>query len=249
MLIQSALTGASLYPGDGQSISGSDLEQLVSEYTAAMNIINRFSKRYPKEFLEALMYAPFINETQLAQREEMEKVIKNIQDNLAVKTVLTAYYEVELSQDPERHWWLPNVNVTSHGVTHKILINKDLFLSPDYRKLTEMGAKLNQLLKSGAYIQREEKKQTFTSFAAAMSWLIAEAKKGQSIQRYKGLGEMNPDQLWETTMDPERRCMLQVKVEDAVAADQIFTTLMGDEVEPRRQFIESNALDVVNLDI
>lgn len=249
LLIQTALDGATLYPGDGTKITGVALEQLANEYHLAMSIINRFSKRYPKEFLEALMYVPFLSEVQLGSREEMEQVIAKLQENLATKTLLKAYCEVELMQEAERHWWLPKVKVTSHGVTHNVMINKDLFLSPDYRKLTDFGAKLNSLLQKDAYIQREEKKHPITTFAAAMNWLMSEAKKGQTFQRYKGLGEMNPDQLWETTMDPQTRSLLQVRVEDAVAADQIFTTLMGDEVEPRRQFIELNALDVVNLDI
>ena len=154
-----------------------------------------------------------------------------------------------MSLDTEINWWLPTLIVTSPGVSHPVLINKELFLSADYRKLVSLGHKLNELIKPGAYIQREEKKQLIKHFTEAMNWLIAEAKKGQTIQRYKGLGEMNPNQLWETTMDPEKRCFLQVKVEDAVAADQIFTTLMGDEVDPRRQFIETNALEVINLDV
>ena len=161
----------------------------------------------------------------------------------------TSYFEVNLIEDKERHGFLPQVAVTSHGVKHNYLINKDLFLSSDYRKLIETGQKLAAVIKEGAYIQRGERKQAIQSFDQAIAWLISEAKKGQTIQRYKGLGEMNPDQLWDTTMDPERRVLLQVKVEDAVAADQIFTTLMGDEVEPRRQFIELNALEATNLDI
>ena len=179
----------------------------------------------------------------------MEKITKHIQEKLNTQGFASAYYELSIVQDSERHWWQPQMLVTSHGVKHNILINKDLFLSTDYQKLTTFGQKLNQLIKTGAYIQRDEKKQPIETLGQAMNWLIAEAKKGQTIQRYKGLGEMNPDQLWETTMDPEKRHLLQVKVEDAVAADLIFTTLMGDEVEPRRQFIETNALEVINLDI
>jgi DNA gyrase subunit B len=249
LLFQSALDGAVFYPGDGTSLTGQSLEQLVNDYHAMMNIINRIAKRYPKEFLEALMYAPVLNENKLAQREFMEKFAKDIQDKLNAATQVSAFYEIELVEDTERHWWVPKINITSHGIISNILINRELFISPDYRRLSEFGSRMNQMLKPGAYIQRDDKKQSVESFVEAMTWLIAEAKKGQSIQRYKGLGEMNPDQLWETTMDPEKRILLQVKVEDAVAADQIFTTLMGDEVEPRRQFIESNALEVVNLDV
>jgi DNA gyrase subunit B len=136
-----------------------------------------------------------------------------------------------------------------HGIAHNLLINRDLFLSAEYRKITELGAKLHDLLQEGAYVERGEKRQAVTTFAQTVEWLMLEAKKGQVIQRYKGLGEMNPDQLWDTTMNPETRRMLQVTIEDAVAADLIFTTLMGDQVEPRRDFIETNALEVINLDV
>jgi DNA gyrase subunit B len=156
---------------------------------------------------------------------------------------------VSVKEDKERNLFIPNIEITAHGVPHYHSLGRDFFASNEYAAMVELGKTVQGLIEEGAYVKRGEREQPVSSFKDALAWLMAESRRGISTQRYKGLGEMNPEQLWDTTMDPENRRMLVVTIEDAIAADQMFTTLMGDHVEPRREFIETNALSVVNLDV
>lgn len=248
-LIHSALEDSGLCVSPGSPlITGVALENLMMEYQTVNAIINRLSRRYPSAFLTTMIYMPKITETQLQQHDFMLTTSKEIENRMAAKQSQSMSYRVDLIED-EKHNWLPVVAVIHHGSENKYVINRELFLSSEYNQIANLGTKLNDLLQKGSYVQRGEKQVNIATFPQAVEWLLSEAKKGQTIQRYKGLGEMNPDQLWETTMNPETRRLLQVTIEDAVSADQIFTTLMGDQVEPRREFIEVNALDVINLDV
>jgi DNA gyrase subunit B len=141
------------------------------------------------------------------------------------------------------------VHKTEHGTPSHKYLPREFFESAEYQRIAELARTLAGLIGEGAFVTRGSERREVGSFKEAMNWLLEQAKKGQSIQRYKGLGEMNPEQLWDTTINPETRRLLQVKIDDAVAADDIFTTLMGDQVEPRREFIEKNALSVTNLDV
>jgi DNA gyrase subunit B len=252
-LVQSALEGALLFTTkDGLPVAGTALEKLMLDYLSSQNLVNRISKKYrcPADVLKVLAYElPLVDETKLGQHDFMMATLSDLNEKLRHYHSASVYYEAHGVEVPEQHAWLPEIKMISHGVESLFFMSKDLFLSSEYRKLMAIGSQFRELLGSGAIVKRDDKQQEVTSFGAVVVWLWAEAKKGQSIQRYKGLGEMNPDQLWETTMDPESRRLLQVTIEDAVAADKIFTTLMGDQVEPRREFIETNALDVVNLDV
>ena len=156
-------------------------------------------------------------------------------------------YKVHVEQAGDD--WTVKIDALRHGITTTYEVDSEFFESGEYKSIKLLGQELDGLLSDDAYIQRGDKQQAIGSFKQCVNWLLDEAKKGQHIQRYKGLGEMNPEQLYETTLDASQRTLLQVQIEDAIAADEIFTTLMGDQVEPRREFIESNALNTSNLDV
>ena len=158
-------------------------------------------------------------------------------------------YSCVVRKDSERQIFYPVVKLLSHGVESETEYHHEFFGSSEYRSLRSLGEQLHGLFDEDGYVRRGEKQLETRLFSEAIDWLMKEAAKGYNIQRYKGLGEMNPDQLWDTTVNPETRRLMQVRIEDAVAADEIFTTLMGDQVEPRRDFIETNALTVENLDV
>ncbi len=250
-LTQLALTNAELYINkESPAISGQGLEQLVNDYRMVKHTIRRLSRLYPHQILDQLIYheklsaADLINETKVqAWAEKLGELLNTDNSSGAIR------YELNLRKDNELDHYLPHIVMINHGVESEYLLSEDFFKSKDYEKITALGEELADLLQDGAYVKRGEKIQEISGFKQALDWLMNEARRGQHIQRYKGLGEMNPDQLWETTMDPDSRRMLQVTIEDAVGADQLFTTLMGDQVEPRREFIESNALSVANLDV
>lgn len=247
-LTQGALESASLHVNqDAPGIAGQALEDLVTQYRSVLATISRLSRLYPEEITTEMIYLPLLTMEQLKDKTQVERWIEQLQSRVGSGGNGQSFL-LSVKEDPERHIYLPLVASISHGVETAYTFNHEFFTSNDYKSIQELGDRLNGLIEEGGYVKRGEKTQEVSEFGEALDWLMAQSEKGYSIQRYKGLGEMNPDQLWETTMDPQARHMLRVTIEDAIAADQIFTTLMGDHVEPRRDFIEENALKVANLD-
>ena len=248
-MTQSALEDASLHLDESApAVSGVQLEALVNEFRSVMKTLKRLSRLYPEELTEHFIYLPEVSLEQLGDHAVMQAWLAQFQERLNNSQKSGLVYKASLREDKERNVWLPEVEVTSHGLASYVTFNRDFFGSNDYRTVVSIGAKLSSLLGEGAYVQRGERRKAIVEFKEGLDWLMNETTKRHTIQRYKGLGEMNPAQLWETTMDPTVRRLLKVTIEEAIAADQIFNTLMGDAVEPRRDFIESNALSVSNLD-
>ncbi len=249
-MTQSAMDDAAIYVNESApAISGTALEALVQEYQKSLSIIQKHGRTYPESLLETLIYIPALTVADLSDETKVEDFALAVKDYLETHFSDGSHrYEVATKVTEEGHF-LPELIIYAHGVPKVIELTKGLFESKDYASLVALGGNIANLMELDGYFKRGEKRFDTQSFKAGYEWLLKEAKKGYAIQRYKGLGEMNPDQLWETTMDPNVRRMLQVTVEDAIAADQMFTTLMGDQVEPRREFIEENALKVANLDV
>jgi DNA gyrase subunit B len=250
-LLQTALNGAALtLSAEAPPLSGLALEDLARNYMLVMTMIQRLGQRYDRDPLAQLIYMPRLNRELLKDKDYLENWSKELVKRLNARQSEKSVYSIALYVPEGRETHVIKITRNTHGVLIKDThLAREFFESPEYESIAGLGAKLEGLLASGAQVTRGGHAQDIESFDQAMEWLMEEAKQGQQIQRYKGLGEMNPDQLWETTMNPETRRLLQVRIEDAIAADEIFTTLMGDQVEPRRDFIEQNALDVSNLDI
>jgi DNA gyrase subunit B len=241
-MLKQALVGASLLPREsGQPISGEALQQLASSYLLSRAVIDRIARLIDRDVLVAILGAGL--KLDLHDAEAARSSAERLERALAGKEMVVT---PRFDEKHERHRLLIERSV--HGNSRRCVIDEDFVLSGDYQQLLGTAQLLQGLIGPGALVSRGEKRQAVADFAEAMAWLLQEVEKNAALQRYKGLGEMNPEQLWETTMDPAKRRLLRVQIEDGIAADEIFSKLMGDDVEPRRAFIESNAL-IARLDI
>ncbi|TNF65995.1 MAG: DNA topoisomerase (ATP-hydrolyzing) subunit B [Gammaproteobacteria bacterium] len=250
---QIGLEGAKLYPNDqAPPITGIGLESLYTQYQKVIQIVNQLSRRYPESFLKSLIYYQPYQTDWHSESQALDQWWQTLEAHLNKRALSYESYKTTTAirhEDDNETVHQLVLKRYFHGVETAYIIPFTFFEGKDYKVICELGESLHDLIGDNARVERGEKSQPIDHFEQAIDWLLKEAKRGQSIQRYKGLGEMNPEQLWETTMDPETRRMLQVSVSDAVAADELFSTLMGDHVEPRREFIEQNALNVKNIDV
>jgi DNA gyrase subunit B len=222
---------------------------LARRYMEVQAIIRRWARRYDERLLEQLIYVPEVKAGDFGQVEFMRGWTAELEGRLNERSEGRCQFKLLLRPGADGSPLRVGVRKTEHGVTGEKLLHREFFDSAEYQRIAELGRTLVGLIGEGAHVTRGNAREEVVSFKEAMTWLFEQARSGQTIQRYKGLGEMNPEQLWETTINPQTRRLLQVRIDDAIAADEIFTTLMGDQVEPRREFIEKNALTVANLDV
>jgi DNA gyrase subunit B len=249
VLLGTAVDGAELHvTAEAPPLSGIGLESLARKYVEVQAIVRRWARRYDERFLEQLLYVPVLSTDAFDRVDTLRDWCRHLEQRLNTLDDVSRRYRVTV-ENMSGGGHRVNLQRLEHGLTSEKHIPREFFDSAEYLRIAELAHTLSDLMGPGAYVQRGEDRQEVASFKVAINWLFEQAKKGQSIQRYKGLGEMNANQLWETTINPETRRLMQVRIEDVVAADDIFTTLMGDAVEPRREFIEKNALQVSNLDV
>ena len=248
-LISNAVDGAELrYSTEAPPVSGAGLEKLMIAWRAALDQIERLGFRFDTTLLHALLDAPLTPEAwqDTALRDAW---VARLQSALAASGLGRPRYSLRIQPGSGEHAPALIIDRDQHGLRHTQVLPATFLVAGEFKPIVDAAALIAGLIQPGAQVRRAGKVQAVGSFAQTYNWLMDEAKRGRTIQRFKGLGEMNPEQLWETTVNPDTRRLLQVSIEDAVAADQIFATLMGDVVEPRRAFIEQNALRVANLDV
>ncbi|ETI59773.1 DNA topoisomerase (ATP-hydrolyzing) subunit B [Marinomonas profundimaris] len=249
-LIEVALDGAHMHVNaDAPGIQGEPLAKLVRDYIHIETDLDRLSRVYPKDVMSKLLYCKPLTQENLTNEAAVLEWVEAIRAQMPQDARTGFRFDFSVEKDDERNIFLPVVDIMSHGVSNRYRFEGTFFNSPEYKRIVTMSETVGELFGEESYIQRGERREAVKTISDMKAWLMKEASRGMTIQRYKGLGEMNPEQLWETTMDPDARRMLRVTIDDAVAADQMFTTLMGDEVEPRRNFIQENALNVANLDV
>ncbi|OBU87834.1 DNA topoisomerase (ATP-hydrolyzing) subunit B [Chromobacterium subtsugae] len=241
-LLQLALEKAELIPAEGEApLAGDTLAEIARQFLLTRAVIERESRVIDPLVLEAMLKSGPLS---LQSQAEAAACVAALQALLPAETI-----DLQLLRDEKNDGHLVKIIRKLHGNVLVTVLDQNFLDSGDYAELKKTGDLLNNLLRDGAQVKRGETVRPVAEFGEALDWLLAEVKKGMNIQRYKGLGEMNPEQLWETTMDPTVRRLLKVRIEDVMGADDVFTTLMGDEVEPRRQFIEGNALIARNIDV
>ncbi len=249
-LIEVALDGAYMHVNeDTPGIHGEYLAKLILDYIKIEADIERLAHVYPKDVMAKLLYCKPLTQDALTNEVMVTKWVESIRSQMILDACMGFHFDFFVEKCVECNVYLPVVDITSHGVSNRYRFEITFFSSPEYKRIVTMSETIVELFGEESFIQRGERRQFVETISDMKTWLMKEASRGLTTQRYKGLGEMNPDQLWETTMDPDARRMLRVTIDTAVAADQMFTILMGDEVEPRRNFIQENALNVVNLDV
>ncbi|WAK02198.1 DNA topoisomerase (ATP-hydrolyzing) subunit B [Methylobacter sp. YRD-M1] len=247
-LIQLALDKAQLFTdASAPPIQGQGLEKLAREFTGVVSTINRLFRRYDDSFLEQLSVMGVLDDEIKQDQQKLAAWFADMERRLN-QNAGEALFSIELDYKSGSDFTVV-VNKRQHGITKTFIVQAAFFVGKDYKQIAQYAQDTAGMFSEHSFVQMGERQQHVGSFKEAFEWMMREVKKGQHIQRYKGLGEMNPEQLWETTLDANNRRLLQVRIEDVIAADEIFTTLMGDVVEPRRDFIVKNALDVTNLDV
>lgn len=248
-LISNAIDELELHiSADAPAIRGEALANVITDYQTSQKSLARLTVRYPASLLDALISLEAFKLDQLEDKayvetwgEDLRAAIGKIQPSLRPELSLERFEKDVDGQIVES--WLPRITIYVHNLPHHYLLDASLLSSSEYARLLKNSKSWFTLLEEGAYLQKGERKIQVSSFHQVWQHILQDSRRGMMIQRYKGLGEMNADQLWETTMDPENRNMLQVTVQDAIEADRMFSCLMGDDVEPRRAFIEENALN------
>ena len=249
-LISNAIDELELHvSAEAPAIRGEALAKVIADYQTSQKSLQRLTVRYPASLLDGLLGLDAFkldqnhDEAYVAEwSEKLRLAIEKTQPSLRPEISIEGFEKEHADGSRVTHFW-PRVTVYVHNLPHHYLLDNGLLASNEYKRLLQNSKSWFTLLEEGAYLQKGDKKINVVTFHDAWSHILADSRRGMMIQRYKGLGEMNADQLWETTMDPENRNMLQVTIQDAIEADRMFACLMGDDVEPRRAFIEENALN------